>query len=128
MAETKIGESIIGRMRTEIVQGMFASISVLNDYINDVQMIDDETKRTIRLSYGGIRPKTERREHSRDQRGIIGDLVEHCVIRAIVQSVEGNFELDGFGGGWLSNNFEWDERNIIHIVVLVDSSSGCEWC
>jgi hypothetical protein len=50
------------------------------------------------------------------------------VICAIVHSVKGNFELDRLGDEWLSDNFDWNERNIIYIVVLVDSSRRRKWC
>src|ERR1700691_6659020 len=106
----------------ESIQWMFAGIGVLDDYINNIKMVDDKAEWSISLSRCCIRPKTERREHSGNQRGVVGDLIDRSVIRAIVHSLEHKFELDGCGGERLSDNFERYECNIIHIMVCVDSS------
>jgi hypothetical protein len=107
---------------------MFASISVLDDDIHNLKLIDDEAKWTIRFDRSGIGPKTNRRNHSGHQGWIICDLIEHRTICTIVHCVKGNFELDCFGGDWLSDNFEWNESNIVYIMILVDSSRRCERC
>ena len=77
------------------LQGVLASVTVLQDDIEDLQVIDDIVGGAIGTSRRCVLTEGERAEDRRDDRGIEGDPVEHRAVGAIVHGIEDDLELNG---------------------------------
>lgn len=106
----------------EDLQGMSARISVLDDKIHRIQVLNHEAQRSIRVSHCCIFPKCEPGKNGRYQRGVIGHPVEHGTISAIVHGGECDFKFDGLRRTRLRDWDYWNKASIIHVVVFVNKS------
>lgn len=102
----------------EGIQWMRASIAILDDKLDNIQMIEDESVWRICALRSCIRPETERRECSRDQWVVKRYIIEHCAIRFVGHELEGGFKLYSLGRPLLRDDIERDEGGVIHIVVV----------
>lgn len=101
---------------------MFSSISILDNDIHYIEMIHHKTERPIRCRICCILPHTKRTENSRNKWRIVSDLVDHRVVRPILHGIKHHFKFDGFGGGWLGDDFDGDKSCIIDVVISVDGT------
>ena len=106
----------------EDVQGMFAWISVLDNNIHHIHVLDHKAQWSIHTFHCCIFPKCELEEDGRYQGGIISDLVEHGVVSAVVHGVELELEFDGLCHTRLGDLDHWHKAGIIHVMVRVNKS------
>lgn len=101
---------------------MFARISVLDDNIHHIHVVDHEALRSVRAFHCCILPECELGEDGWYQGRIIGDLVNHGVVSAVVHGGEHELQFDGLRRTWLSDLEYWHKGGIVHVVVFVNKS------
>ena len=101
---------------------MFSRVPVFYHDINDLEGVNDEACRSIRLGDSRVRAKTKLRENSGHKRVIIRDFIEHRTVGAIIHSFDENLELDGFGSSWLWFLHERYERDVVDVVIFIDNA------
>lgn len=101
---------------------MLASIAVLEHNVECGQVVEDEARRAVRARDGRVLPQAHLGEDRGDDRGVVGDHVEHGVIRAVLHRVEEDLELDRAVRRRERNNLNRNEREVVHIVVLIDEA------
>lgn len=102
-------------------QGMLASVAVLNNKINDLEMIEDERVRPVCLCGCRIRSQCQSRKYGRDEGHVVSLLVEHSSVGAIVQSVEDDLKLDGPGSGEYGDEIDRDQVKVGDVVKVVNA-------
>jgi len=115
-------DQLISYIPSEDVQGVFSCISIFDDNIYNIQMINNEAQGAIRIFHSGVLPKRESREDGWYQGRIMRDLIEHGAVGAVVHGVEDDFEVDGLRHGRLSNYLYWHKGGVIHVVVCINKS------
>lgn len=99
---------------------MLAGIAVLEDDVEHAQVVKDEGVGAVGRHSGRVLAEGHLGHDRRNERAVVGDHVEHGVVRAIRHRVEEHFELDrAVGEGELLGG-DGNESEVIHIVVLSD--------
>ena len=101
---------------------MSACIFVLDDKIHHIQVLNHEAQRSICVFHCGIFPECELGKNGGYQRGVIGHLVEHSAISAIVHGGECDLEFEGLRRTQLRDWDYWNKASIIHVVVFISKS------
>ena len=106
----------------EDLQGMFSCISVLDNKIHHIHVLDHEAQRSIRTFHCCILPECELGEDGWYQRGIIGDPVEHGTVSTVIHGVKCDLKFDGLRCTRLGNLGHWHKISIVHVIIFVDKS------
>jgi len=101
---------------------MFSRIWILHYDIDNIHGFQNKARRAVSCCHGRIRTETEFGEDSWNKRRVVRDLVEHCVVRAIVHGGEADHEFNGLCNGWLSDHKRGDQRSVIHVMVFIDKA------
>ena len=99
---------------------MLSGVAVLEDDVEPLEVVDNEARGAVRGRDGRIAAHADL-GHDRGHEGrVVGDQVEHGVVRAVLHGVEGDLELDRAVRGEKLLNLERDEREVVDVVILVD--------
>lgn len=101
---------------------MLAGVTVVDDEIEDLEVVEDKRERTIGLGGGGIGTEGQLTEDGGDNGRDESLAVEHGAVSAVVHGVEGDLERDGLGGRQQGLDDEGYEGHVVDVVVVVDEA------
>jgi hypothetical protein len=111
--------SCLSYARQVHIQRVFTRISILQHDINNFQMIDHETKRTVCLGNVRVWAKTEFSEYGRYKGRIMGYAVEHGTVGTVIHGIERDLEFYGLRSRYKGDDFSRDISDVRNVVVSV---------